>query len=75
MSKVVLVANGDNVYAVPTDICEKYALTGDELDNAKNTLSAEESDVEGQMLRWNSRNEAYTYDSDTHSWSRAPWYD
>lgn len=74
MSKVVLVANGDNVYAVPTDICEKYALTGDELEGAKKSLSAEESDVEGQNLRWNSRHEAYVGDG-YGNYTRAPWYD
>lgn len=45
--KVVLVPNGDAVYAVPVEVCEQYALEGDALAAAKSALSGE-SDVEGQ---------------------------
>lgn len=75
--KVVLVPNGDAVYAVPVDVCEKYALEGDALASAQSVLG-EESDVEGQ--RWghvtrNSRGEAYQWNTETGGYHRAPYYD
>ena len=61
MSKkeVVLIPNGDMVYAVPADVCEKYALEGDNLKDARNVLADAESDVEGQSL----------YSTNSYSWS------
>lgn len=85
MSKVVLVANADKVYAVPTEVCEKYELSGEELEAAQEALSPD--DVEGQMapnssvggpgagfyISANSRGEAYELTDS--GWVRAPWYD
>lgn len=48
--KVMLVPNGDAVYAVPVDVCEEYALEGNELASAQAALGSD-SDVEGQSNR------------------------
>ena len=77
--KVILVSNGDAVYAVPTDVCEKYKLEGGDLKAAQGALEGE-GDVEGQSF--------YTSDSSGRAWqyegtnengaaqySRAPWRD
>lgn len=45
--KVVLVSSGDAIYAVPVDVCEKYALEGDALISAEAFFN-EEADVSGQ---------------------------
>lgn len=76
--KVVLVPNGDAVYAVPVDVCEKYALEGDQLASAQSAIHGD-SDVEGQAnYTWrkeNSRGETYGWNTDTGNWQRTPWND
>lgn len=76
MSKVVLIPNGDKVYAVPTDVCEQYELKGKELEAAQEALSP---DVEGQFLpggEYSSRLPPMTpgpFDGGADGWEQVPW--
>jgi len=65
---VVLIPNGDAVYAIPTDVCKKYALEGEELDGAKKALTNSGGDVEGQYY------ESHHYPVYHHgSWMGGHW--
>lgn len=47
--EIILVANGENMYGVPIEVCEKYTLSGDQLDSVyRRILANRDSDVEGQ---------------------------
>lgn len=76
---VLLVPDGEAVYAIPVEEAKKHALKGEELTSAIEILS-EESDVTGQnrpngyYFRRNSRGQAYQRDSGGQ-WRRAPAYD
>lgn len=55
-NKVFFVPDGNAIYAVPEEICKKYAVKGDDLEAVKKGISEaaaaaqeEESDVEGQQ--------------------------
>ena len=84
--KVILISSGEKIFAVPTDICEQYALDGAQLSEAKVFLqSEEESDVEGQCRDdsisrnpfLNSSSSVIEWcevpDSHEYSWKKAIW--
>jgi len=71
---VVIVPNGDAIYAVPTDVCIKYKLEGKELEGAQAVLTESDGDVTGQYHK-NSRGEAYTWDYSSNGYVRSPQWD
>ncbi len=84
-NKVVLVASGDAIYAVPTDVCEKYKLEGDDLKAAQGAIEGE-CDVEGQGSIYRTTKESSdgrTWEFQTYSgghygegtYHRTPWND
>ncbi|MCK4707568.1 MAG: hypothetical protein KAU21_03040 [Gammaproteobacteria bacterium] len=53
-TKVILVPNGEAVFAVPLDVCKKYVVEGESLKELEIALEDAEPDVEGQMELYNS---------------------
>lgn len=48
MSGKIIIADGENIYAIPSDVCEKYMLSGELFEGAQEYLASLENDVEGQ---------------------------
>lgn len=55
--KEILITNGEQAYAIPMEVCEKYALEGEDLKNAIEAMAAD--DVSGQLAKFDGTQEGY----------------